>query len=146
MLPISHDEVVHGKRSLLNKMPGDEWQQFANVRAFLAYMCGASRARSCCSWGRRSDSARSGTTIEGIRWELLEFEPHRKLQAMVRELNRLYRANPALYEVDFHYTGFEWVDFHDGQNSVIAFLRRATDPRDYILVLLQLHSGASPGI
>ncbi|HTC78617.1 MAG TPA: alpha amylase C-terminal domain-containing protein, partial [Terriglobales bacterium] len=68
-----------------------------------------------------------------IRWELLEFDYHRRLQTLVRELNRLYRANPALYEVDFHYTGFEWVDFHDVQNSIIAFLRRAEDPNDRIL-------------
>src|SRR5436190_1374471 len=69
----------------------------------------------------------------GIRWELLEFDPHRKLQALVRELNRLYRANPALYEVDFHYRGFEWVDFHDWESSTIAFLRRAEDPKDFLL-------------
>ena len=69
----------------------------------------------------------------GIRWELLEFDPHRKLQALVRELNRMYRASPALYEVDFHYRGFEWVDFHDSESSIIAFLRRAEDPKDSIL-------------
>jgi 1,4-alpha-glucan branching enzyme len=70
----------------------------------------------------------------GIRWELLEFEPHRKLQALARELNRLYRESPALYQVDFHYSGFEWVDFHDWENSIISFLRRAEDPADFLLV------------
>jgi 1,4-alpha-glucan branching enzyme len=69
----------------------------------------------------------------GIRWDLLEFDSHRKLQALVRELNRLYRASPALYQVDFYYTGFEWVDFHDWEASVIAFLRRAEDPADFLL-------------
>ena len=64
----------------------------------------------------------------GVRWELLEFDCHRKLQALARELNRLYRENPALYQVDFHYSGFEWVDFHDWENSIISFLRRAEDP------------------
>ena len=108
--------------------------------------CGRIPARSCCSWARRSASARSGTTIAGMRWELLEFDPHRKLQALVRELNRLYRASPALYQVDFHYTGFEWVDFHDWENSVIAFLRRAEDPDRFPAVLLQLHSGGAQGL
>src|ERR1035438_6436701 len=70
----------------------------------------------------------------GIRWELLEFEPHRKLQTLMRELNRLYRASPSLYQVDFHYSGFEWVDFRDSENSVISFLRRAEDPKDFLLV------------
>ena len=69
----------------------------------------------------------------GVRWDLLEFDYHRKLQALVRELNRLYRASPALYQVDFHYTGFEWVDFHDWEDSIIAFLRRAEDPSDFLL-------------
>jgi 1,4-alpha-glucan branching enzyme len=68
-----------------------------------------------------------------VRWELLQFEPHRHLQLLVQELNRFYRANPALYEVDFHYTGFEWVDFHDMDSSIISFLRRAQDPKDFLL-------------
>jgi 1,4-alpha-glucan branching enzyme len=132
VLPISHDEVVHGKGSLLNKMPGDEWRQFANVRAFLAYMW-ATPARSCSSWaGNRP--ARGVEHSDGqVRWDLLEFDLHRKLQTLVRELNRIYRASPALYQVDFHYRGFEWVDFHDWENSVIAFLRRAEDPKDFML-------------
>jgi 1,4-alpha-glucan branching enzyme len=70
----------------------------------------------------------------GLRWELLEFDVHRKLQTLVRELNRLYRAQPALYEIDYHWSGFEWVDFHDVDNSIICFLRRAEDPDDFLLV------------
>ena len=70
----------------------------------------------------------------GVRWELLEFDPHRKLQTLMRELNRLYRESPALYQVDFHYSGFEWVDFRDVEHSIIAFLRRAEDPRDFLLI------------
>jgi 1,4-alpha-glucan branching enzyme len=69
-----------------------------------------------------------------IRWELLEFDLHRKLQTLMRELNRLYRASPSLYQVDFHYSGFEWVDFRDSENSVISFLRRAEDPSDFLLI------------
>jgi 1,4-alpha-glucan branching enzyme len=133
VLPISHDEVVHGKGSLLNKMPGDEWRQFANVRAFLAYMW-AHPGKKLLFMGQEIGQREEWNHDGGIRWELLEFDPHRKLQALVRELNRLYRAHPALYEVDFSYRGFEWVDFHDWESSIIAFLRRAEDPKDWVLI------------
>jgi 1,4-alpha-glucan branching enzyme len=132
VLPISHDEVVHGKRSLINKMPGDEWRQFANVRAFLAYMW-AHPGKKLLFMGQEIGQREEWHYNTGIRWELLEFDYHRKLQALARELNRIYRANPALYQVDFHYTGFEWVDFHDWENSIIAFLRRAEDPNDFLM-------------
>ncbi len=132
VLPISHDEVVHGKGSLLNKMPGDEWRQFANARAFLAYMW-AHPGKKLLFMGQEIGQREEWNYNVGVRWELLEFDFHRKLQALVRELNRLYRQNPALYQVDFHYTGFEWVDFHDADNSVIAFIRRAEDPSDFLL-------------
>ena len=133
VLPISHDEVVHGKGSLLNRMPGDEWRQFANVRCFLAYMW-AHPGKKLLFMGQEIGQREEWDHNAGIRWELLEFEPHRKLQELMRELNKLYRASPALYQVDFHYRGFEWVDFKDWENSVIAFLRRAEDPKDFILV------------
>jgi len=132
VLPISHDEVVHGKSSLINKMPGDEWRQFANARAFLAYMWGHP-GKKLLFMGQDIGQREEWNSAGQVRWELLQFDYHRKLQVLVRELNRLYRANPALYQVDFHYRGFEWVDFHDSANSVIAFLRRAEDPRDFIL-------------
>jgi 1,4-alpha-glucan branching enzyme len=132
VLPISHDEVVHGKGSLLNKMPGDEWRQFANVRAFLAYMW-AHPGKKLLFMGQEIGQREEWNCNTGVRWELLEFDYHRKLQALMRELNRLYRSIPALYQVDFHHTGFEWVDFHDWEASIIAFLRRAEDPSDFIL-------------
>jgi 1,4-alpha-glucan branching enzyme len=133
VLPISHDEVVHGKGSLINKMPGDEWQQFANARAFLAYMW-SHPGKKLLFMGQEIGQREEWNYNIGVRWELLEFACHRKLQDLVRELNRLYRAHPALYQVDFHYTGFEWVDFHDWENSVISFIRRAEDPSDFLLV------------
>ena len=132
VLPISHDEVVHGKRSLLSKMPGDEWQQFANVRAFLAYMY-AHPGKKLLFMGSEIGQKEEWNHNGGVRWELLDFEPHRKLQTFVAEMNRLYRAQPALYEVDFHWGGFEWVDFHDVEHSVIAFIRRAIDPDNFLL-------------
>jgi 1,4-alpha-glucan branching enzyme len=132
VLPISHDEVVHGKSSLLNKMPGDEWRQFANVRAFLAYMW-AHPGKKLLFMGQDIGQREEWNCDTGLHWELLEFDCHRQLQTLMRELNRLYRSSPALYQVDFHYTGFEWIDFHDWESSVIAFLRRAEDPSDFIL-------------
>jgi 1,4-alpha-glucan branching enzyme len=124
VLPISHDEVVYGKGSLIGKMPGDEWQKFANARAFLALMYahpGKKLLFMGCDIGQTSEWNHDGA----VPWELLNYELHRKLQKLVQELNRLYRSERSLYEVDFHYSGFEWVDFHDAESSVIAFLRFA---------------------
>ena len=113
-------------------MPGDEWQQFANVRAFLAYMWGHP-GKKLLFMGQEIGQRDEWNPATGIRWDLLEFDYHRKLQALARELNRFYRANPALYEVDFHYEGFEWLDFHDWENSIIAFIRRAEDPQGFLI-------------
>jgi len=132
VLPISHDEVVHGKSSLLNKMPGDEWRQFANVRAFLAYMWAPPRQEAALH-GTGNRPARRVELRHRLALGTAGIDCHRKLQTLVRELNRLYRSSPALYQVDFNYTGFEWIDFHDWEASIIAFLRRAEDPADFIL-------------
>jgi 1,4-alpha-glucan branching enzyme len=132
VLPISHDEVVYGKRSLLSRMPGDEWRQFANVRAFLAYMW-THPGKKLLFMGQEIGQREEWNHDSSVPWYVLEFEPHRKLQSLARELNRIYRENPALYEVDFHYSGFEWIDFHDAESSIIAFLRRAEDPKDFLV-------------
>ena len=133
VLPISHDEVVHGKRSLINKMPGDEWQQVRQRARVSGLHVRASRQEAAVHG--TGDRAVRGVESQrkAARWDLLTFDFHRKLQVLAAELNRLYRANPALYQVDFHYAGFEWVDFHDVASSVIAFLRRAEDPEDFLL-------------
>jgi 1,4-alpha-glucan branching enzyme len=133
VLPISHDEVVHGKQSLINKMPGDEWRQFANVRSFLAFMW-SHPGKKILFMGQEFGQREEWNHNTGLRWELLEFDLHRRLQTLARELNRLYRETPALYQVDFHYTGFEWVDFHDWENSIISYIRRAEDPKDFVLI------------
>ena len=133
LLPISHDELVYGKRSLLSKMPGDQWQQFANVRAFLSYMFlhpGKKLLFMGCDIGDYNE----WDSTRGIPWEVLEFPLHASLQLFVQELNRLYRAQPALYQIDFDYRGFEWIDFGDAEKSTISFLRRATDSEDCIVV------------
>jgi 1,4-alpha-glucan branching enzyme len=132
ILPLSHDEVVHGKGSLYGKMAGDHWQKLANLRALYAYMW-SHPGKKLLFMGQDIGQREEWNSAGQVRWELLEFDYHRKLQALVRELNRIYRSSPALYQVDFHYRGFEWVDFRDSTDSVIAFLRRAEDPRDFIL-------------
>lgn len=133
VLPISHDEVVYGKRSLLGKMPGDEWQRFANVRAFLGYMY-AHPGKKLLFMGVEIGQYEEWNHNAGVRWELLDFPVHRQLQHLVKELNRVYGEQPALYEVDYHWSGFEWIDFHDVEGSSISFVRRAQDPDNLIVV------------
>ncbi|HLI83355.1 MAG TPA: 1,4-alpha-glucan branching protein GlgB [Bryobacteraceae bacterium] len=149
VLPISHDEVVYGKGSLLDKMPGDEWRQFANTRAFLAYMWGHP-GKKLLFMGQEIGQREEWNYNTGVRWDLLQFAYHRKLQELIRDLNRLYRSSPALYQADFHPSGFEWVDFHDAENSVIAFIRRAQDPRDFLMFCCNFtpvpHSGYEFGV
>jgi 1,4-alpha-glucan branching enzyme len=132
VLPISHDEVVYGKRALLDKMPGDEWQRFANARAFLTYMYahpGKKLLFMGCEIGQTAEWNYSGQ----IEWWLLDYEIHRRLQCFCQELNRLYRSQPAMYEVDFQHWGFEWIDFHDSENCIISFVRRARRSEDYLV-------------
>jgi 1,4-alpha-glucan branching enzyme len=133
VLPISHDEVVHGKKSLIGKMPGDEWQRFANVRAFFAFMY-THPGKKLHFMGSELGQYEEWNHDAAVRWELLSFDYHRKLQLFVRELNWFYRANRPLYEVDFHWSGFEWADFHDADNSIISFVRYAEDRSDFLLI------------
>jgi 1,4-alpha-glucan branching enzyme len=133
VLPISHDEVVHGKGSLISKMPGDYWQKFANVRAFLAYMYGHP-GKKLLFMGSEIGQWDEWNHDLSIQWHLLGFPLHEKLQHFTRELNKLYREQPALWEVDFHYSGFEWVDFHDVDKSIIAFIRRPRESGRFLLV------------
>ena len=134
VLPISHDEVVYGKRSLLRKMPGDEWQRFANVRAFLAYMY-THPGKKLLFMGSEIGDYNEWNAAGGVPWQLLQFPLHAGLQRFVRELNEVYRDQPALYQVDFKNTGFEWIDFTDIQKSIIAFTRRAQDLEDEVVVI-----------
>jgi 1,4-alpha-glucan branching enzyme len=132
VLPISHDEVVYGKRALLDKMPGDEWQRFANARAFLSYMYGHP-GKKLLFMGTEIGQTAEWNSEGQVEWWLLDFEIHRKLQAFCAALNSLYKSEPAMYEVDFQGWGFEWVDFHDSDNSIISFVRRARRPEDYLV-------------
>jgi 1,4-alpha-glucan branching enzyme len=127
ILSLSHDEVVHLKKSLLHKMPGDEWQQFANLRLLYAYQYGQAGKKLLfmgSEWGQR----REWNQDTELDWAALAHPPHAQLQALVRDLNRLHRDEPALHQVDHDWTGFDWLDFRDNQNSVVSFLRRAAPP------------------
>src|SRR6202049_899933 len=132
VLPISHDEVVHGKGALISKMPGDEWQRSANARAFLASMYGHP-GKKLLFMGSEIGNWDEWNHERGLPWELLHFEFHRKLQVFVRELNKLYQAHPAFYEVDYHWAGFEWVDFRDVDGSTISFIRRPSAGKPFLL-------------
>jgi len=122
VLVLSHDEVVHGKRSLLSKMPGDDWQKLANLRALYAFMY-THPGKKMLFMGGEFGQWVEWNCRQSLDWHLLEYEPHRKLQHLVGALNHLYRAESALHEVEFEYTGFDWIDFHDADSSIIVFVR-----------------------
>jgi 1,4-alpha-glucan branching enzyme len=126
VLPLSHDEVVHGKGSLIDKMPGDYGQKFANLRALYGFMW-AHPGKKLLFMGSEFAQWNEWNDAGSLDWSLLDFPPHAGTQALIRDLNRLYRATPALYEVDFDARGFEWLSANDSDNSVIAFLRRGRD-------------------
>jgi len=122
VLPLSHDEVVHGKGSLLGKMPGDRWQQFANLRLLLAYMW-LHPGKKLLFMGGEFAQAREWNHEASLDWHLLDDPAHRGVQALVRELNRLYRSHSALHALDCEAGGFEWIEANDADNSVLAFMR-----------------------
>jgi 1,4-alpha-glucan branching enzyme len=134
MLPLSHDEVVHGKGSLLGKMPGDEWQRFANLRLLYGYMWGHP-GKKLLFMGGEFGQKREWQHDESLEWHVLQYPLHAGVQRWVEDLNRFYRGEPALYEIDFAPEGFEWIDANDADNSVTAFLRKGMDPRDLVLVV-----------
>ena len=132
ILPLSHDEVVHGKASLLSKMPGDDWQKFANLRLLLGYMCGEPGKKTLfmgAEFGQRWEWDHG----QSLQWDLLQYESHQRLQRYVKDLNRIYLSEPALYEIDFDPAGFEWIDFRDTDANVISFIRKGKAP-DQLLV------------
>ena len=134
VLPLSHDEVVHGKGSLINKMPGDEWQRFANLRAYYGLTC-AHPGKSLLFMGGELAQSREWNHDTQLDWNLLDNEYNVGMQTLVRDLNAIYKATPALHEVDSEPEGFEWISDSDRQNSVVSFLRRAKAPEDFVLVV-----------
>jgi 1,4-alpha-glucan branching enzyme len=133
VLPLSHDEVVYGKGSLLGKMPGDDWQKAANLRSLFAYMY-AQPGKKLVFMGGEFGQWREWTHDAGLEWEALEHFPHNGLLRCVADLGRLYRSEPALHELDCQPAGFEWIDCNDAAASVISFIRRDKSSRDVVLV------------
>ena len=133
LLPLSHDEVVHGKRSLLDKMPGDAWQKFANLRLLLAQQATAP-GRKLMFMGGEFGQWREWRVGAELDWFLLERDAHGGIQRCARDLNHLYRNTPALHDLDFEGSGFDWIDCHDADQSVVSYLRRARDGRFVIVV------------
>lgn len=134
VLPLSHDEVVYGKGALIGKMPGDNWQQFANLRLLYGYMWvhpGKKLLFMGCEFGQR----REWQHDESLEWHLLQYPEHNGLQRWVQDLNRIYRSEPALHALDFSPDGFAWIDCNDAQQSVISFLRKGPAPDDIMLVV-----------
>jgi 1,4-alpha-glucan branching enzyme len=134
LLPLSHDEVVHGKGSLLDRMPGDTWQEFANLRLMLAYQY-AAPGKKLNFMGNELAQGREWRASWELDWGLLAIDWHAGVQRLVRDLNRLHREVPALHELDFVPEGFSWIDCHDADHSTISFIRRARDG-SYVVVVL----------
>ena len=134
LLPLSHDEVVHGKGSLLDKMPGDTWQEFANVRLLFMYQY-SSPGKKLNFMGNEFAQGREWQAGFELQWGLLQFHWHTGVQHLVRDLNRLHREVPALHEQDFTQDGFSWIDCHDADQSTLSFVRRARDGSLVVVVL-----------
>jgi len=133
VLPLSHDEVVHCKGSILDQMPGDLWQKFANMRLLYAYMW-THPGKKLLFMGSDFGQWNEWDFDASLQWHLLQWESHQGVQKCVADLNRLYRSEKALYELDFEGGGFEWIDCHNYENSTLSYIRRGKDPRDWLLV------------
>ncbi|ACL69450.1 1,4-alpha-glucan branching protein GlgB [Halothermothrix orenii] len=134
VLPLSHDEVVHGKKSLLDKMPGDYWQKFANLRTLYGYMMGHP-GKKLLFMGGEFGQFIEWNYKQGLDWLLLDYDMHKKLQNYVRELNYFYRQEKTLWEGDHEDGGFEWIDPHDSEQSIITFMRKNKDGSDYTIIV-----------
>ena len=151
VLPLSHDEVVHGKRTLIGRMPGDEWQRFANLRAYYGFMY-THPGKQILFMGGEFAQEREWNHDIGLDWSLLDNSLNAGVQSVVRDLNTLYRETPALYEVDYEPSGFEWIDGGDHHNSVVSFIRRPARGReeDYAVVVCNftpvVHEGYRVGV
>ncbi|WP_288956500.1 1,4-alpha-glucan branching protein GlgB [uncultured Polaribacter sp.] len=137
MLPLSHDEVVYGKKAIVDKMPGDEWQKFANLRLLYSLMYthpGTKLLFQGGEFGQTSEWNFQGS----LDWHLLEYDVHKGAQNLVKDLNKLYKKEPALHQKQFSHEGFEWIDHGDHQNSVMSYIRKGTEEKDNIIVVLNL--------
>ncbi len=133
MLPFSHDEVVYGKQSLIYRMPGDEWQRFANLRLLFGYMFthpGANLVFMGGEFGQTSE----WNFQQSLDWHLTQYDVHSGIQELIKDLNKLYKSQPALYEKQFSHEGFQWIDYGDSENSVLTYIRRGHDTKNDIII------------
>lgn len=144
ILPFSHDEIVHGKRSMLDKMPGDDWQKFANLRLLYAYMT-AHPGKKLLFMGGEIGQWHEWDHHASVQWHLLQYGSHLSLQNCVRDLNRIYRAYPAFYTIDFSWEGFEWIEYHDSEQSTLAFMRKSEVPDEEVVCLFNFTPIAREG-
>jgi 1,4-alpha-glucan branching enzyme len=133
VLPLSHDEVVHGKGSLMDQVPGDLWQKFANMRLLFSYMW-VHPGKKLLFMGADFGQWNEWNFDTSLQWDLLQWDSHKGLQKCVADLNKLIRRETALHQIDFDYTGFEWVDCHNHEDSTLSFIRKGKEPGDYLLV------------
>jgi 1,4-alpha-glucan branching enzyme len=133
LLPFSHDEVVHGKQSMLHKMPGDEWQKFANLRVLYTYMF-THPGKKLLFMGTEFGQGLEWNSAQVLDWYVLEYPYHQGIMRLVGDLNRLYHQSPALYRYEFDWPGFEWINCHDSDQSVMSFLRKADD--EFMVVIV----------
>jgi 1,4-alpha-glucan branching enzyme len=134
LLPLSHDEVTHGKGSVFGKMPGDDWQKFANLRLLFGYMY-THPGKKLLFMGDEFGQWREWVHEESIEWHALKYPFHQGVRQWVKDLNYLYKKEPALYELDFEPNGFEWIDFTDWEKSIISFIRKARSKKDIVLAV-----------
>ena len=132
-LPLSHDEVVHGKRSLLDKMPGDIWQKNANLRLLYSYMW-THPGKKLLFMGSDFGQWNEWNCDESLQWDLLQWDDHKGIQNVIRDLNKMVSSEPALHEKDFDHEGFEWIDCQSASESVLAYIRKAEDPKDRLII------------
>ncbi|RCW92553.1 1,4-alpha-glucan branching protein GlgB [Winogradskyella arenosi] len=133
MLPLSHDEVVYGKRSILGRMPGDEWQRFANLRVLYCYMF-THPGTNLLFQGAEFGQSEEWDFQNSLQWFLLDYSPHQGIQQLIKDLNTLYKNEPALYEMQFSMEGFEWIDYGDSENAVFTYMRKGHQDKDTIIV------------
>jgi 1,4-alpha-glucan branching enzyme len=134
ILPFSHDEVVHGKGALLDKMPGDAWQKYATLRVLYGYMYGHP-GKKLLFMGSEFGQWREWNHDRSLDWHLLDDPAHAAMRAYVQALNALHHAEPALHEVDFDPSGFRWIDCNDNENSIVSLVRYARDPHDFVVMI-----------
>ena len=133
MLPLSHDEVVYGKRSILGRMPGDEWQRFANLRLLYSYMF-THPGTNLLFQGAEFGQGEEWNFQQSLDWHLLQYAPHKGVQSLIKDLNILYKNEPALYEKQFSGEGFEWIDYNDSENSVLVYIRKGNDELNDLVI------------